>query len=66
MLNPGSVRHGSPRFIEIKEPYVVTICGPVDVDVEIADIRTEVVGGSSDVLIGFGSIPNCVSGTGGK
>lgn len=60
MLNLGSVRHGSPRFIKIKEPYVVMICGPVNVDIEITNIWTEVVGGSSDVLVGFGSVPNCV------
>ena len=62
MMYFGPVLHGSPRLIEVEEPYVVRICGPINVDVKIADIRGEVVGWGSDVLVGLGSIPDGVSG----
>ena len=61
MVHLGNVRHGSPRPIEIKEPHIVVICGPVIVDVEITDIGVEVVGGSRDILVRLGSIPNRAS-----
>ena len=61
-MHLGSTRHGPPRFIKVKEPHVVRIYSPVDVDIKIADIGSEVVGWSSDVLVGLGCVPNRVSG----
>ena len=62
MMHLGSTRHGPPRFIKVKEPHVVRIYSPVDVDIKIANIGSEVVGWSSDVLVGLGCVPNRVSG----
>lgn len=51
MVYLGNIRHRSPRSIEIKEPYVVVICGPVVMNIEIADVGVEIVRGSSYIFV---------------
>lgn len=62
MVHLSNVRHGPPRSVEIKEPHIVVVSGPIAVDVEIADVGIEIVGGSRDILARFRGIPNCGTG----